>query len=230
MTCCSTSHSSEDFSSFFLDYLPPSNSPNSSVKKSKWTPEEDELLRQNVAIRGVANWTVVSSAIPGRNGKQCRERWMNQLCPDLNKENWTAQEDFILMRQQWIYGNMWSQIAAALPGRSANAVKNRWSWLSRHHQTRPFIRPIPLPVRPIPRPLPIPQIGTMTITPIGKSDMIGDVGRDLSYGEFFMEEEKVELFQGVNPEAELESARGVQSETDFDDDDIGIRRFFEWNL
>ena len=101
-------------------------------KKSKWTADEDKLLASSVKRNGVSNWSLVASEVTGRTGKQCRERWMNQLCPELNKEDWLTQEDQILLKQQQIHGNVWSKISKALPGRSPNAVKNRWSWLSRH--------------------------------------------------------------------------------------------------
>ncbi|EAY07320.1 Myb-like DNA-binding domain containing protein [Trichomonas vaginalis G3] len=101
-------------------------------KKSKWTPEEDRMLIESVTKHGMSNWSLVATEVQGRSGKQCRERWTNQLCPSLNKDNWTPQEDQILIKQQQIHGNMWSKIAHFLPGRSSNSVKNRWSWLSRH--------------------------------------------------------------------------------------------------
>jgi hypothetical protein len=166
-----------DMSQFMTDDFPPqSNSAAQSpisapaVKKSKWSPEEDELLRQNVNVHGLGNWSLVAQSIPGRNGKQCRERWMNQLCPSLNKDNWTPQEDMVLVQQQRIYGNVWSQIAQFLPGRSPNAVKNRWSWLSRHSVPPVFVTrilpfaipqrpPPPPPLRIVPQPRPVmPQI------------------------------------------------------------------------
>jgi hypothetical protein len=122
------------------------------IKKSKWTPEEDALLSDSVHEHGITNWTLVAHSIPGRSGKQCRERWMNQLCPSLNKENWTQQEDIILLQQQRIYGNVWSQVAHFLPGRSANAIKNRWGWLSRHRipSVGPPRMPFPTPNLPVP--------------------------------------------------------------------------------
>ena len=101
-------------------------------KKSKWTPEEDCLLKESIQKNGMSNWSLVAQMIPGRSGKQCRERWINQLCPNLSKDNWSANEDAILIQQQRLYGNVWSKIAQFLPGRSSNNVKNRWSWLSRH--------------------------------------------------------------------------------------------------
>ena len=109
--------------------------PTSTFKKSKWTPEEDRALIASVEKNGMSNWTMVASEVSGRTGKQCRERWTNQLCPELNKDNWTQQEDEILIKQQRIHGNFWSKISRFLPGRSSNAIKNRWSWLSRHGLT-----------------------------------------------------------------------------------------------
>jgi hypothetical protein len=32
-------------------------------------------------------------ALAGRTGKQCRERWHNQLDPGIKKEGWTDEED-----------------------------------------------------------------------------------------------------------------------------------------
>jgi hypothetical protein len=124
----------------------------SGVKKTKWTPEEDNLLSESVHEHGMANWTLIAQSVPGRNGKQCRERWTNQLCPSLNKENWTHQEDITLLQQQRIYGNVWSQVARYLPGRSANSVKNRWSWLSRH-RLPPSAPQMPLPYGMMPPPI-----------------------------------------------------------------------------
>jgi hypothetical protein len=57
---------------------------------------------------------------------------MNQLCPTLRRENWTAREDEILVEKHSSIGNAWAKIAAFLPGRAANSVKNRWCWLLRH--------------------------------------------------------------------------------------------------
>lgn len=45
--------------------------------KGPWKPEEDELINQLVAQHGARKWSVVAAALPGRIGKQCRERWHN---------------------------------------------------------------------------------------------------------------------------------------------------------
>jgi len=41
----------------------------------------------------------VSLIIKGRSGKQCRERWFNNLNPNVKKGNWTAEEDQIIFQQ-----------------------------------------------------------------------------------------------------------------------------------
>jgi hypothetical protein len=56
--------------------------------KTKWTSTEDGLLIKSIEKNGTNSWPMVASEVRTRNGKQCRERWLNQLCPHVNKENW----------------------------------------------------------------------------------------------------------------------------------------------
>lgn len=101
--------------------------------KAKWTKDEDDILKEAISKHGTNNWSLISNEIPGRTGKQCRERWLNQLNPSLNKEHWLPHEDSVLTHYQALYGNCWSKISRFLPGRSPNSVKNRWSFLMRHN-------------------------------------------------------------------------------------------------
>lgn len=64
----------------------------------------------------MTKWSEISSLLPGRLGKQCRDRWYNQLDPTLNREPWTEEEDNILLKLHEKLGNRWIEISRQLPG------------------------------------------------------------------------------------------------------------------
>lgn len=120
-------------------------------KKLKWTSQEDQCLIEAVRQLGTKSWKAVAQNVPGRSGKQCRERWLGQLSPSVVKDHWTIDEDLALIRAQKLHGNKWSIIATTLPGRSPISVKNRWSWLTRHGVTNSdFSSPEVIPSSPQP--------------------------------------------------------------------------------
>ena len=56
------------------------------------------MVTRLVGQYGPKRWSLIASNLPGRTGKQCRERWHNQLDPNIKKEGWTDEEDLILSR------------------------------------------------------------------------------------------------------------------------------------
>ena len=90
------------------------------VTKGPWTEEEDVKVVELVRKHGAKRWSLIASQLPGRIGKQCRERWHNHLNPEISKEAWKREEDLRLLECHVSMGNKWAEIAKLLPGRYAN--------------------------------------------------------------------------------------------------------------
>ena len=98
-----------------------------SVKRA-WTDEEDQKLVQKIMETGPLKWDYISSQIGGvRTGKQCRERWHNQLNPLLKRNVWNVEEEWLLYLMKQRVSNHWSDMAIELLGRSDNTIKNYWN-------------------------------------------------------------------------------------------------------
>ena len=64
---------------------------------SKWTVEEDDMLRTAIAIHGTSKWSLVASMVKGRTAMQCSTRWQGALNTTIHKGKWEAEEDRILV-------------------------------------------------------------------------------------------------------------------------------------
>ncbi|KAL0296881.1 UNVERIFIED_CONTAM: Transcription factor [Sesamum radiatum] len=98
------------------------------LKKGPWTPEEDHKLLQYIQQHGHGSWrTLPPKAGLQRCGKSCRLRWKNYLRPDIKRGKFSIQEEQTIIQLHALLGNRWSTIAAHLPKRTDNEIKNYWN-------------------------------------------------------------------------------------------------------
>lgn len=90
--------------------------------KKNWNSDEDIVLAKVVRAADATDlkWNDIALELYiksmnkfFRNGKQCRERWMNHLDDSIRHEKWTEEEDEKLVRRILQIGKKWSQIMKA---------------------------------------------------------------------------------------------------------------------
>ncbi|GAM84680.1 hypothetical protein ANO11243_026790 [Dothideomycetidae sp. 11243] len=96
-------------------------------KRGPWSQAEDQFLLSLVHTQGAHNWVRISSMMQTRSPKQCRERYHQNLKPNLNHDPITPEEGALIEQMVAEMGKRWAEIARRLRGRSDNAVKNWWN-------------------------------------------------------------------------------------------------------
>ncbi|KAJ6829345.1 myb-related protein Zm38-like [Iris pallida] len=113
------------------------------LKKGPWTAEEDQKLIDYIRKHGHGSWrTLPKNAGLARCGKSCRLRWTNYLRPDIKRGRFSFEEEETIIQLHSILGNKWSAIAARLPGRTDNEIKNYWNTHIRKRLLRMGIDPV----------------------------------------------------------------------------------------
>ena len=100
-------------------------------KRKNFTHDEDEKLRKLVGQYGEDNWRIISSCMPSRNVRQCRERWLKYSSPNVCTSKWTQEEDYLLIQKRQELGPKWKDIAAFFHGRTDINIKSRFNVLKR---------------------------------------------------------------------------------------------------
>jgi hypothetical protein len=105
---------------------------NASERKGKWTPDEDDKLKDAVRTHGGNDWDAITALVPGRTRKQCQNRWHHNVNPIIDrtsgrKGSWTPDEDRKLKDAVRTHGGKdWAAIAALVLGRTNIQCYKRW--------------------------------------------------------------------------------------------------------
>eukprot|EP00980_Cylindrotheca_fusiformis_P024576 scaffold12116_cov125-Cylindrotheca_fusiformis.AAC.3 len=101
-----------------------------SDKKQQWTPEEDAIVMRavNICSSPFKGWSCLMPHLPGRTGKQIRDRWVNHLNPALVHSAFSREDDLLLWKGFLELGKSWKEISVRFfrSSRSENRIKNRW--------------------------------------------------------------------------------------------------------
>ncbi|CAB5193573.1 unnamed protein product [Rhizophagus irregularis] len=105
---------------------------------TKWTEQEDELLRSAVRMYGPHKWSLIATHVPNRTPMQCSARWVGALNPSILKGRWTSQEDNALKEAVSHYINSvdsqgnpqpipWNKVSKRIPQRTGAQCQARWT-------------------------------------------------------------------------------------------------------
>jgi hypothetical protein len=101
------------------------------VRKGQWTDHEDAIVIDAVGTsteQPFTRWSDLAQQLPGRVGKQIRDRWVNHLNPNINHLPFAREDDLLLWEGHKKLGKRWVEISTKYfnSSRSENHIKNRW--------------------------------------------------------------------------------------------------------
>ncbi|ODQ81002.1 hypothetical protein BABINDRAFT_160422 [Babjeviella inositovora NRRL Y-12698] len=154
-----------------------SNSLDPSLRKGKWTAEEDKALLQAFGKWGTS-WQKVSQDIVGRTDDQCAKRYMEVLDPNTKDRlrPWTRDEDLELIKRVKKYGTKWRTISMEMANRPSLTCRNRWRKIVtdvvRGKADQAIVEEVNLinnGIGYVPEPKPSPEVSPNGVSPIGIS-------------------------------------------------------------
>lgn len=95
------------------------------IVKGPWSKQEDNMINSLVEKYG-KNWALISRFMKTRNGKQIRDRFLNYLDPNINKNKFAEKEDNMIIQLYKENGPKWSLISQYFYGRTGDMIKNRF--------------------------------------------------------------------------------------------------------
>jgi hypothetical protein len=155
--------------------------------KAKFSPAEDEHLADLVRQNGTTDWVAISHMMPGRNSRQCRDRWLNYLSPEVGNGPWSPEEEQLLLQKYEECGAVLKHIATFFPGRTDINVKSRWLLIQRRlrkNAAKKYLTPSPgrpdiplshqlqFPCLSAPSSRPLPAVHQCLISPIATEKVV----------------------------------------------------------
>jgi hypothetical protein len=96
------------------------------LTRSRFLPDEDALLRTLVSTYGTHSWEEIAKRIPGRNVRQCRDRWFHYLGDLPTRYSWSVEEDALLRRIIDRFNGSFEHVMAFFPNQTSQEIQRRW--------------------------------------------------------------------------------------------------------
>jgi len=101
------------------------------MRNGQWQDHEDAIVLKAVTAsieQPFTRWSHLTQRLPGRVGKQIRDRWVNHLNPIINHMPFSREDDLTLWDGYKTLGKSWVGISTKYfsSSRSENHIKNRW--------------------------------------------------------------------------------------------------------
>jgi hypothetical protein len=99
--------------------------------KKGWTLEEEKkLVSAIVDTLGTTSWASIAANIPGRDEKQCRQKWrnMSKKAAATSIGTWTVveEENKLTSAVETFGTTSWATTAANVPGRNEKQCRQKW--------------------------------------------------------------------------------------------------------